>query len=114
MVCKRGELYMARLSADEDGGSLQEGIRPILIISNDQCNKYSPVVTIVPLTNKLRKNPLPTHVLVEGFGLKSKSLVLAGQIISINKSRLERYIGSIRKTEYETKINKALKIQLNV
>ena len=41
MGCKRGDIYMARLSADEDGGSLQEGMRPILIISNDKANEHS-------------------------------------------------------------------------
>ena len=53
MGCKRGDIYMARLSADEDGGSLQEGMRPILIISNDKANEHSPVITIVPLMSKL-------------------------------------------------------------
>ena len=114
MVCKRGELYMARLSADEDGGSLQEGIRPILIISNDKCNEHSPVISVVPLTTKLHKHNLPTHVLIEGCGLKRKSLVLAEQIISLNKTRIERYIGSIKESVYEKMVDQAIRIQLNV
>ena len=65
---------MAKLQSDEDNGSLQEGRSPILIISNDLANKHSPVVTIVPLTSKLRKNPLPTHVLIEGCGTLKKAL----------------------------------------
>lgn len=113
MVCKRGELYMVRLSADEDG-SLQEGIRPILIISNDKCNEHSPVISVVPLTTKMNKHRLPTHVLIEGCGLKRKSLVLAEQIISINKTKLERYIGSIKESVYEKRVDQAIRIQLNV
>jgi len=73
-MVRRGDTYMARLQSDEDGGSLQEGRRPILIISNDLANKHSPVVTIVPITSKLRKNPLPTHVLIEGCGTVKKAL----------------------------------------
>lgn len=114
MVCKRGELYMARLSADEDGGSLQEGIRPILIISNDKCNEHSPVISVVPLTTKLNKHRLPTHVLIEGCGLRTKSLVLAEQILSINKTRLKRCLGSIKESVYEERVNQAIKIQLGV
>lgn len=57
--CKRGDIYMAELSADEDGGSLHQGVRPILIISNDKANLYNPVVTVVPFTSKLRKHSLP-------------------------------------------------------
>lgn len=53
MRCKRGDIYMARLSADEDGRSLREGMRSILIISNDKANEHSPVITIVPLMSKL-------------------------------------------------------------
>ena len=74
MMISRGDIYMAKLQSDEDNGSLQEGRRPILIISNDLANKHSPVVTIVPLTSKLRKNPLPTHVLIEGCGTLKKAL----------------------------------------
>lgn len=114
MMISRGDIYMARLAEDQDGGSLQEGVRPILVISNDKCNEHSPIITIVPFTTKLRKNPLPTHVVVEGCGLRTKSLVLAEQILSINKCRLERRLGSIRESQYEKKIDNAIKIQLNV
>lgn len=114
MMISRGDIFMARLSADEDGGSIQEGRRPILIISNDLANKHSPVVTIVPITSKLRKKQLPTHVLIEGCGTVKKSIVLAGQIMSLNKSRLGKRMGSIKETVYESQVDKAIKIQLNV
>lgn len=112
--CKRGDIYMAELSADEDGGSLQQGVRPILIISNDKANLYSPVVTVVPFTSKLRKHSLPTHVLVKACGLEKPSLVLAEQIMSLNKTRLGKRMGSIKETIYEPQVDQALKIQLNM
>ena len=112
MGCKRGDIYMARLSADEDGGSLQEGMRPILIISNDKANEHSSVITIVPLTSKLRKHRLPTHVLINKCGLVKPSIVLAEQIMSLNKTRLE--VGSIKETVYESQVDRTIKVQLNV
>lgn len=113
-VCKRGDIYMARLRADEDGGSLQEGVRPILVISNDKCNEHNPVITIVPLTSRLRKNPLPTHVLIKECGLVKPSIALAEQIMTLNKSRLGKRMGSIRATVYQTRVDRAIKVQLNV
>ena len=114
MGCKRGDIYMARLSADEDGGSLQEGMRPILIISNDKANEHSPVITIVPLTSKLRKHRLPTHILINKCGLIKPSLVLAKQIMLLNKTILERKLGSIKEIVYESQVDRAIKVQLNV
>ena len=111
MMCKRGDIYMARLSDGE--GSLQQGIRPVLIISNDKCNEHSPVITIVPFTSR-RKNPLPTHVLIKKCGLTRPSLCLAEQIMSLNKCQLKEKLGSILETEYAEKVDKAIKIQLNV
>lgn len=113
-MCRRGDIYMARLSDDEDGGSLQEGMRPVLIVSNDMANEHSPVITIVPLTSQMRKKPLPTHVLIRECGLIKPSVVLAEQIMSLNKCRLENRMGSIKATMYEKKVDLAIKIQLNM
>lgn len=114
MMCKRGDIYMATLSKDEEGGgSLQQGVRPVLIISNDKCNEHSSVITVVPFTSR-RKNPLPTHVLVKKCGLTSPSLVLAEQIMSLNKSRLKEKLGSISETEYVKKVDRAIKVQLGM
>lgn len=93
MCITRGEIYMARLDEDEEG-SLQSGIRPVLIISNNKANKFSPVITVVPLTSNLKKKKLPTHVAVDGCGIRP-SLVLAEQIMSLNQSRLLRRMGKL-------------------
>lgn len=113
MVCRNCDIFMARLSEDADGGSLQAGVRPVLIVSNDKANQYSGVVTILPITSK-RKRALPTHVLLKGCGVVRQSIILAEQITSINKSQLIRYMGSIKKTEYEERVKQAIEIQLNL
>lgn len=41
MGLKRGDIYMVILSSDEDGGSFQGGMRPMLIISNDKANGHT-------------------------------------------------------------------------
>lgn len=37
-------------------GSLQTGLRPVIVVSNDAGNYFSSVVTVVPLTSKKKKN----------------------------------------------------------
>ena len=113
-MCRNGDIFMAKLEEDVDGGSLQSGLRPVLIVSNDMANKFSPVITILPITSKMGKKNLPTHVRLKGCGMVRQSIILAEQITSINKSRLIRYIGSIKKTEYEGKVKQAIGVQLNL
>ena len=64
---KRFEIWFADLPRI-DGSHVQQGFRPILIISNDRANTYSPVIIAIPLTSRLTKRPMPTHVRLQGHG----------------------------------------------
>lgn len=112
-MCRIGDIYTAELDADIEG-SLQSGIRPVLIISNNKANEFSPVVTIIPITSRLGKKKLPTHVYMTQCGLSRPSIALAEQITSINKSKLIKKVGSIKKTIYEQQIKNAIGVQLNL
>lgn len=89
---------------------LQTGFRPYLIVSNDICNRFSPVLTAIPLTTKVKKE-LPTHVDIDGFGLKQKSIALCEQIISIDKNKITGFLGQVDNETLE-KITQAIKIQI--
>ena len=96
-MIRRGDMYYADLNPVV--GSEQGERRPVLIVQNDKGNKYSPTVIIVPITGRLNKNPLPTHVLIpKSCGLDKDSLVLMEQIRVIDRSRLGDYIGRVTKT----------------
>jgi mRNA interferase MazF len=61
---KRGDVYDARLEPVE--GSEQGGTRPVIIVSRDAINAYSPVVLAVPCTTyQSGKRVYPTQVLIE-------------------------------------------------
>ena len=91
---KRGEIYYAHLNPVV--GSEQGGDRPVLVTQNDVGNKYSPTTVIVPITCKLTKMRLPTHVLIpKAVGLTANSLALVEQIRTIDCTRLGEYIGRI-------------------
>lgn len=112
-MCRNGDVYITRLDMQPEG-SLQAGIRPVIVISNDMANKFSPVVTVIPVTSKVKKKKLPTHVHLNDCGLDGPCTAMAEQITSIDKDRLGKWIGSIKNTDYEGQIKRAVRIQLDL
>jgi len=112
-MCKIGDIYMASLGTNEEG-CLQSGTRPVIIVSNDMANDFSPVITVIPVTSRLNKKRLPTHVYLNRCGLDRPSVALAEQIRSINKSKLIHKIGSIKNTTYEEQLKNAIVVQLSI
>lgn len=96
---KRGEIYCADL--DPVVGSEQGGIRPVLIIQNDVGNRFSPTVIVLAITSQMRKARLPTHVEVPAgtTGLTKPSIVLAEQMRTLEKKRLQSRMGALSEEE---------------
>jgi len=111
--CQFGELYYANLPVIVNS-RVQQGLRPVLVISNNMCNLHSPVVSIVPLTTSITKAKIPTHVAIEGYGLHMASTILTEQIISLDKHRLQEIIGDIGESDIKLKVMRALRTQLNM
>jgi len=53
-IIRRGDIWMADLRLGTVG-SEQGEIRPVLVVQNNIGNKFSPTVTIVPLTSRIKK-----------------------------------------------------------
>jgi len=107
---KRGELYYAHLPINV--GSEQSGKRPVVIIQNDKGNEYSPTTIVAMITSQLKKH-IPTHVQITNKALPYNSIILAEQVRTIDKSRLDHYIGEMTKSEIQ-KLDKALMISLSL
>ncbi len=107
----RGDIYYADLSPVI--GSEQGGYRPVVILQNNKGNKYSTTVIIAPVSSKIMKNDLPTHVLIEEECLEKKSVVLLEQIRTIDKKRIEHKIGNLS-SDIMDKINNAIKTSLDI
>ena len=61
---RRGDILYVDMG-EEYEGSIQGGMRPMVVVSNNLANKFSPVITVVPLTSRTyKKRYLPTHVLI--------------------------------------------------
>ncbi len=113
LIIKRGDVLYADLGPVI--GSEQDGIRPVLVLQNDIGNRFSPTVIVAPITTKFTKNPIPTHILIQGksCGLRQDSIVLIEQIRTIDKARIIRKVGHISPFEL-SKIGNALKLSFSI
>ncbi len=108
----RGEIRFADLG--EGIGSRQGMRRPVVIVSNEANNRFSPTVQVVPLTSRVDKQRLPMHVKVGlECGLIKESVALCEQETTIDKEALIYKIGECT-TEVINKINTAIKIQKEI
>ena len=90
---KRGDIFYANLNPVV--GSEQGDTRPCLVVQNNVGNQHSPTVVIIPLTSS-KKATQPTHAeILRIDGLALDSIALAEQIRTIDRKRLDGYIGQI-------------------
>jgi mRNA interferase MazF len=113
MMIKRGDIFWINF-AKQDGSHIICGKRPVIIVSNDTANRFSPVISVVPVTTGQKKKALPTHVQISGYGLSNPSTVLTEQLLSVEKSNLLNKIGTLSDTDDLRKIESCLCIQLGV
>jgi mRNA interferase MazF len=109
----RGDIFYADLS--QGVGSEQYGLRPVLVIQNDTGNYHSPTIIIATITSKVAsKAQLPTHCTIKRQrGLFKKSLVLLEQLQTIDRSRLQDYIGRLSNVDMEN-VDRALAVSVGL
>ena len=110
---KRGDLFYYDFGTRE--GSIQSGVRPVLVVQADDYNRNAPTIIVACLTAVIKKRYLPSHIILgEDFGLKKPSMVLLEQIQTVNKEHLTDYIGSVDDEHLWRQINAALKKTLGL
>lgn len=91
---------------DMNDESIQAGYRPAVVIQNDIGNKFSPTLLVIPLSSKLKRLKMPTHVVIknnDSNGLSKDSVLLAEQATTISKKKVKK-IGSIEDRSLQKKI----------
>ena len=90
-----GDIYTVDFG--QTNGSVQSGVRPAIIVSNNTGNAKSPNVIVIPLTSKIKKTNMPTHILIKSgeSGLKVDSMALCENLITVSKSQLIKKVGSV-------------------
>lgn len=84
---RRGDIWFVNLPLHTDS-HVQGGTRPVLVYQADRINEKSPVVNVLAVTSKLKRLDLPYHVELPWIaGLPKKSMVLAEQAFTLDKSK---------------------------
>lgn len=107
----RGDIFMGDFNVYNDKiKNAQRNLRPAIVSSNDLCNKFSPTITLIPLTSQT-KTDLPTHVIVGvESGLLRESIALVECMATLDKTILIKRVGKC--PEYIMKqIERAIQIQ---
>ena len=87
------DLWLADLPAVP--GHVKHGVRPVLVVSNDDFNASSPTLTVVPLTSQRRTLTQPTHVCLRGYGLSVISVAQCEQVMTLDRSCFIRQLGRV-------------------
>ena len=96
-------------------GAEQKGIRPVLIVSNEEYNQTIPNVTILPLTSTQRRLYPSEVLLLKGkAGQPLDSIIMAHQIRTISKQRLKGLLGHLEDPQLRLEVCKAIKDHLDL
>lgn len=87
---KRGSIFMTDLGYQT--GNIQGKKRPCIIVSNDNANQHAPILTVIPLTTKLKKF-LPCHLEFYHNGMYQTALV--EQITTVMKTQCSEFLGFV-------------------
>src|SRR5262249_7313112 len=110
---RRGEVYLVRL--DPTVGAEMKKTRPALVVQNDVGNEHSATTIVAPISSTLGPRVYPTEVFIaagEG-GAAADSVVRLDQVRTIDKRRLVRRLGRVRR-ETMTQVDLALQISLGL
>ena len=108
LAIKRGDIFYYNFGSRD--GSIQSGLRPVLVIQASDFNHSAPTVIVAAITSVNKKQYLPSHILLgENFGLSKPSMVLLEQVQTINKADLVEHIGHMNDDAIWREINFAIK-----
>lgn len=60
---RRGEIYLYDFG--NNGGSIQSGVRPALVVQCDESNAASNTTIIAAMTSIIKKQYLPSHIILD-------------------------------------------------
>ena len=110
---RRGEVYL--VSFDPTVGHEIQKTRPAVVIQNDVSNQYSPITIVAAISSQFSEPPFPREVVIEpaDSGLSKRSAVIANQIRSVDRLRLQKKIGRLSRQNME-RVDEAIRISLGL
>ena len=110
-TCKRGEIWTVNFNPGR--GSEVKGPRPALILQNDIGNQYAATTIVAAITTTIKKYPVTVIIPDRVGGLKETSIVNLAQILTIDKGRLIKKLGSLEKDRMD-EVDGAIKVSLGI
>lgn len=110
---KKYDIWLADLPAVPES-HVQHGVRPVIVVSNETANRYSPLVSIVPLTSTLKRADIPTHTVIHSRFLRCPSMALCEQIMTIDKTQLKDRIGAVECLHERLAVRHCMQVQLGL
>lgn len=112
MDIKRGDIFLVNFNPSR--GSEQAGYRPAVVIQNNIGNKYSSATIVAAITAAVDKiYPFMVRLSAGEGGLEKESAVNLAQILTIDKVRLERKLGTLS-SERVSEVDAAIKLSLGL
>lgn len=116
---KRGDIWFADLGS-HPGTSVQDGCRPVFILSNDIGNRHAETINVLPMTKHLKRQGLPCHTKLDPEKIRDlkqsldTSMILAEQVTTISKSALRNYVGYVSDDALMDQVDRAVSMQLGI
>ena len=112
MNIERGDILLVEF--DPTRGSEIKKTRPAVVVTNNIANQFSPVIVVVPLTSqKLDKIRAFEVLLTKATGLTKNSKAVIAQLRTVDRSRLQKKIGSLSAADMKS-IDNSLKLHLDL
>lgn len=113
---RRGDILYVMLK-EHRKSSVMAGMRPCIVISNNQSNSSSTTINVIPLSKKKKDSPVHVEINPEDVKgrMKEISYGLAEQIMTVDKAWCESKIGHIPAgSEKMAQINAVVRRQLAI
>jgi mRNA interferase MazF len=112
MKIERGDLVL--VDFDPTKGAEIKKTRPAIVVTNNIANKFSRVITIVPITSQKLDKIYPHEVLLpKQTGLLKDSKANAAQLRAVDKLRIVKRLGTIGASKLK-ELNIAMKLHLGI
>ena len=108
MDIRRYDIIKANIKY-EGSGSVQTKERPYVVVSNPVGTKHGTIITVMPLTSKIKKENMPVHGCIKANninGLSLYSMILGEQPITISKDEVEEKLEMVTNQKEKNMINK--------
>lgn len=108
---RRGEIW--RVNWNPARGSEQAGKRPALVIQNDIGNEKAATTIVAAISTTVRIYPMNVKIEPHQSGLEKTSIVKGGQILTVDKKRLEKRIGRLSAAKMK-EVDTAIRLSLDL